>query len=193
MRFVIVVLVSAAAMVGLASWVRVAHAAPSVTAAPAPEFTHAREQDWLNSKPLSLKDLRGSVVLLDFWAFECWNCYRSFPWLNAVADNYRERGLVVVSVHTPELPSEHDRSQLIRKSREYGLTNPIMLDDDHSYWNAMGNTYWPAFYLIDRQGRVRSVFLGETHAGDDNARALEAALEQLLSEAGGGPALNSDS
>ncbi|MDR3417681.1 MAG: redoxin domain-containing protein [Nevskia sp.] len=158
-----------------------AHAAPG-SGDKAPEFTHHGERDWLNSPPLTLAGLRGSVVLVDFWAFECWNCYRSFPWLNAVGDKYRQRGLRVVSVHTPELPAEHDRDELVRKAKQYGLTNPVMLDDDSSYWNAMGNSYWPAFYLIDRHGALRAAFVGETHAGDDNARAIEAAVEQLLAE-----------
>jgi len=153
----------------------------------APEFTHRGAGDWINSPPLALAELRGSVVLVDFWAFECWNCYRSFPWLNALAERYRGRGLRVVSVHTPELPAEHDRDELVRKVRQYGLTNPVMLDDDSSYWNAMDNRYWPAFYLVDRGGAVRAVFVGETHAGDDNARAMENAVERLLSEPAPGP------
>jgi len=153
--------------------------------APLPEFTHRSAQDWLNSPPLSVKMLRGSVVLVDFWARECWNCYRSFPWLNSVADRYRDRGLVVVGVHTPELDSERGRDGVEQSVRKYQLAHPVMLDTDYSYWNALGNSYWPAYYLVDRKGVIRYAAVGETHAGDANAQEMEAAVEQLLAESGG--------
>lgn len=162
-----------------------AHAAPASIGSPLPEFTHHGSRDWLNSPPLSVKGLYGSVVLVDFWAFECWNCYRSFPWLNTVADRYREKGLVVVGVHTPELDAEQARDGVVQSVHKYQLTNPIMLDNDYSYWNAVGNSYWPTFYLVDRRGVIRYASVGETHAGDDNAREMEAAVEQLLAEPGG--------
>lgn len=149
---------------------------------PAPEFTHGAESDWLNSKPLAMASLKGSVVMVEFWAFECWNCYRSFPWLNTVEQRYATQGLQVVSVHTPELPVERQRARLVEKIAEYQLHNPVMLDNDYSYWQAFGNRYWPAFYLIDRKGIVRGAFVGETHAGDANARQIETAIESLLKE-----------
>jgi len=160
-------------------------AAAAPLGAPAPEFTHHAAAEWLNSKPLTMADLKGSVVLVDVWAFECWNCYRSFPWLNGIAQTYAERGLRVIGVHTPELPSERNRAALVAKIAEYQLHNPVMLDNDYSYWNALGNRYWPAFYLVDRKGVVRGAFVGETHAGDARARQIEAAIEQLLAEPGG--------
>lgn len=149
---------------------------------PAPEFTHHADSDWLNSKPLTMASLRGSVVLVDFWAFECWNCYRSIPWLNSVEQRDAPSGLRVISVHTPELPDERRRELLIAKLDEYRLRNPVMIDNDHSYWNAFHNQYWPAFYLIDRHGVVRGAFIGETHKGDGNAKRIEAAIDALLAE-----------
>lgn len=147
---------------------------------PLPEFTHRGAEDWLNSPPLSVQQLRGSVVLVDFWARECWNCYRSFPWLNSLASRYAGKGLVVVSVHTPELPSERAKGGVIGSLRQYSITNPVMLDNDYSYWKALGNRYWPAYYLVDEQGLVRFAMVGETHDGDDNARSMESAVELLL-------------
>lgn len=156
---------------------------PSATIGrPLPEFTHHADADWLNSKPLSVAGLRGNVVLVEFWAFECWNCYRSFPWLNSVEQRFDDQGLTVVSVHTPELPQEHRREQLVAKIDQYQLKNPVMIDNDSSYWRALGNQYWPAFYLIDRHGTVRATFIGETHAGDAHAQQIEAAIETLLAE-----------
>jgi thiol-disulfide isomerase/thioredoxin len=152
---------------------------------PAPAFTHESAQEWINSPPLSLADLRGHVVLIDFWAFECWNCYRSFPWLNDLAARLGPRGLRVVSVHTPEFERERDPARVAAKVREFGLDHPVMLDNDYSYWRALGNRYWPAFYLVDADGRVRAQFVGETHAGDRQATAIEREIERLLQEARG--------
>lgn len=157
-------------------------AEPEEGAPPAPEFTHTGAAEWINSEPLRLRDLRGHVVLLDFWTFDCWNCYRSFPWLKAVEARYRERDLVVIGVHTPELAHERVRASVVAKVAEFGLHHPVMIDNDFSYWNAMGNRYWPAFYLIDKQGHVRGRFIGETHPGDRRARRVEALIEELLGE-----------
>lgn len=155
---------------------------PARDAPAAPEFTHTRAEDWLNSPPLRWKDLRGQVVLLDFWTFDCWNCYRSFPWLHAVETEFSGQGLRVIGVHTPELPQERVRANVVRKVAEFKLEHPVMLDPDFSYWRSMGNRYWPAFYLIDKRGRVRALFPGETHVGDRNARSIEDAIRQLLAE-----------
>jgi thiol-disulfide isomerase/thioredoxin len=149
---------------------------------PAPEFTHRAEQDWLNAKPLRLADLAGHVVIVDVWTFACWNCYRSLPWLHGVEAQYRDQGLRIVGVHTPELPQEYVRANVVRKLAELQIDYPVMLDNDYSYWNALGNQYWPAFYLIDKRGRIRGLFVGETHLGDANANGIDAALRKLISE-----------
>jgi len=151
-------------------------------AVPAADFTHAAESDWINSAPLSLADLRGHPVLLDFWTFDCWNCYRSIPWLKTVEARFAPDGLRVVGVHTPEFDRERVRENVVAKVREYGIAHPVMLDNDASYWRAMGNRYWPAFYLLDGNGNIRAVFAGETHAGDRQAEAIEVAIGELLKE-----------
>lgn len=151
-------------------------------AAPAPAFTHTDPADWLNSAPLTWEGLRGKVVLMDFWTFECWNCYRSFPWMNDLEARLQPLGLQVIGVHTPEFEHEKVRENVAAKAAEFGLRHPIMLDNDFSYWRAMNNRYWPAFYLVDRQGRIRAAFYGETHAGDRRARRIEQLARQLLAE-----------
>ena len=161
--------------------IAVAQAASEAPAAP--PFTRTTSDDWLNSKPLTWADLAGRVVLVNFWTFDCWNCYRSFPWLKAVEAKYAARGLQLVGVHTPELPQEYRRENVVAKVATFALRHPVMIDNDYRYWNAFGNRYWPAWYLVDRHGKVRAAFAGETHEGDANAKQVEAAIERLLAEA----------
>ena len=150
--------------------------------AKAPEFTHTAPGEWINSPPLTLSDLRGNVVLLDFWTFGCWNCYRSFPWLKEVEAAYEAQGLRVIGVHTPEFDHEKVRANVVEKVAKFELHHPVMIDNDFSYWNALNNRYWPAFYLIDKRGFLRSVFIGETHRGDANAKNIETMIRRLLAE-----------
>jgi thiol-disulfide isomerase/thioredoxin len=151
---------------------------------PAPDFTHHAPSDWINSAPLTLQALRGKVVIVEFWTFACSNCIGSTPWLNDLHARLRERGLLLVGVHTPELPHERVAASVRRKVGDYGIRYPVMLDNDFSYWKALSNQYWPAFYLIDKQGRVRAAYFGETHAGDAQAHRIERDLETLLAEPG---------
>lgn len=155
---------------------------PKSSAKPAPEFTWTDPADWLNSPPLTLAGLKGRVVLLDVWTFGCWNCYRSFPWLNDLENRLRDRGLQVVGIHSPEFAHERDPAAVRAKVREFGLTHPVMLDSDFRYWQALNNRYWPAYFLIDKSGRLRAHFVGETHRGDARAREIEATLLNLLAE-----------
>ena len=148
----------------------------------APEFTHSSERDWINTQPLKLADLRGRVVLLDFWTFGCWNCYRSFPWLKQLEAQFEGKDFLVVGVHSPEFDHEKDRKKVSAKVAEFMLSHPVMVDNDFSYWKAMKNRYWPTFYLIDKTGRVRASFIGETHTGDSNAKAIEEKIIELLKE-----------
>lgn len=148
----------------------------------APELTHSAPRDWINSRPLKLTELEGRVVLVDFWAYGCWNCRRSLPWVKALAAQFSDDGLVVLGVHTPEFKYEMDRGGVRRHVEQLGLEHPVMLDNDFSYWNAMDNRYWPTFYLIDKSGRVRDRVIGEVLPGSDKARRIEALLRTLLAE-----------
>ena len=154
----------------------------AVEATPAPEFTSRNPDDWINGPPQRLADLRGKVVLLDVWTFACWNCYRSFPWLRGVEARHRDDGLRVIGIHSPELPHERDRAAVAAKVAEFELDHPVLIDNDFRYWEALGNRVWPSFYLIDKQGLIRYRFIGETHAGDTQARRIERAVEALLAE-----------
>lgn len=149
---------------------------------PAPEFTHGDKEDWINSEPLSINDLQGKVVLIDFWTFDCWNCYRSFPWMNAMEHRLAQEDFLIIGVHTPEFAHERIRENIVAKAREFKLHHPIMIDNDSSYWRAMRNRYWPAFYILDKKGAVRAVFFGETHEGDSRAKQIEAGIRDLLAE-----------
>ncbi|MCH5372797.1 MAG: redoxin domain-containing protein [Planctomycetes bacterium] len=149
---------------------------------PLPEFTQTSPEDWINSPPLRVRDLIGKVLLLDIWTFECWNCYRSFPWLREIEARFKPKGLQVIGIHSPEFERERDPAAVRAKVVEFGLEHPVMIDSDFAYWNALGNRAWPTFYLIDKRGRLRDRFLGETHAGEPQALRIERAVEALLAE-----------
>ena len=172
MKFRIFTLLPLVAALGLACG---AQAAPK-----APEFTHSSQAEWLNSTPLRLSQLRGKVVLIEFWAFECVNCRRTQPWLHAIQQRYADQDFVIVSVHTPELPEERSIANVRTAIAEQRITNPVMVDGDYSYWNAMKNQYWPAFYVIDKRGRIAARAIGEMHAGEARAQELEQAIEEQL-------------
>jgi hypothetical protein len=155
---------------------------PGTSTARAPAFAQSDPAAWLNSPPLTWDALRGHVTLVEFWTFACWNCYRSIPWLRTLEPKYGSRGFRIVSVHTPEFERERVRANVEAQLREHQVTWPVMLDNDYATWNAWGNRYWPAFYLVDAAGRVRAHWAGETHAGDRNAAAMEATIEALLGE-----------
>jgi thiol-disulfide isomerase/thioredoxin len=145
---------------------------------PAPELTGIT--GWVNSRPLRLAALRGQVVLVDFWTFSCVNCTRTLPHLRHLAGAYRDRGLVVIGIHSPEFDFERDPAAVAAAVRRLGVTWPVALDSAMATWNAYGNRYWPAEYLVDRRGRIAEVHVGE---GDDPQ--IEQAVVDLL---GGGAA-----
>jgi thiol-disulfide isomerase/thioredoxin len=166
---------------GLVAALRVDHA----QAAPPgsiPEFTHTQATEWINSRPLSIAGLRVKVVLVEFWAFDCINCLHSAAWVRAVADQQATAGLVVIGVHTPELPQERLTANVREAVRRLEIRYPVMIDGDFSYWNAMHNRYWPAFYVIGPDGRVRAQAIGEMRVGESNALQLESTIKQLLAE-----------
>ena len=147
---------------------------------PAPDFTET--QDWFNTpgqKPLSLASLRGRVVLVDFWTYTCINCIRTLPYLKAWDASYRHDGLTIVGVETPEFPFEQDASNVSNAIQQFGLRYPVVQDNKMGTWNAYGNEYWPADYLIDAKGQVRYAAFGE----GDYAKT-ETAIRALLAEAG---------
>jgi cytochrome c biogenesis protein CcdA/thiol-disulfide isomerase/thioredoxin len=147
---------------------------------PAPEFMQT--QDWFNTpgmKPLSLSSLRGRVVLIDFWTYTCINCIRTLPYLKAWDASYRHDGLTIVGVETPEFAFEHDAANVSNAIKQFGLRYPVAQDNEMGTWNAYGNEYWPADYLIDAHGQVRYAAFGE---GDYDK--TETAIRALLAEAG---------
>ncbi|MCB1857503.1 MAG: redoxin domain-containing protein [Gammaproteobacteria bacterium] len=172
------VLVTAWLLLGTASILQAAPPLPH----PAPPFTHHEPFNWINSKPLSLADLRGRVLLIDFWTFDCWNCYRSFPWLLSLEAQMKEQPFTVIGVHTPEFEHERDKQRLLEKIEVFQLRHPVMIDNDFSFWNAMGTRYWPTYYLIDKKGLVRNVFIGETRSDSAQAARITEAVEALLAE-----------
>jgi len=146
----------------------------------APEFVDT--QQWFNTpgdKPLTLKGLRGRVVLVDFWTYSCINCIRTLPYLKAWDAKYRRDGLTIVGVHTPEFPFEREASNVQTAIDENGIRYPVVQDNEQATWNAYGNQYWPAEYFIDAQGRVRYVHFGEGEYGEK-----EKVIRELLAEAG---------
>jgi cytochrome c biogenesis protein CcdA/thiol-disulfide isomerase/thioredoxin len=134
---------------------------------------------WLNTPELSMDDLRGKVVLVDFWTYSCINCLRTLPYIEKWDERYRSKGLVVVGVHTPEFQFEHDPGNVRAAVKRLGVRYPVALDNDYDTWDAYGNKYWPADYLVDQTGRVRHIHVGEGDY-DETERDI-----RLLLEAGG--------
>ncbi|HJS80379.1 MAG TPA: cytochrome c biogenesis protein DipZ [Vitreimonas sp.] len=134
---------------------------------------------WLNSPPLSLEQLRGKVVLIDFWTYSCINCLRTLPYVQAWADKYRDQGLVVIGVHAPEFAFERDIGNVRRAVRDLGVTYPVVLDNDFAIWRAYDNRYWPAHYFIDANGVIR-----HHHFGEGDYDESERVIQALLAEAG---------
>ncbi len=147
-----------------------------------PEFTQADEIAWLNSKPLMTSDLRGKVVLIDVWTYGCWNCYNSFPWLRSVEAKFADQDFTVIGIHTPEFDREKERENVVKKIEEFELHHPVMMDNDFAYWRALRNKYWPAYYIVDKKGKIRDAFIGETHVGDRRAKKIEKLIAKLLKE-----------
>jgi thiol-disulfide isomerase/thioredoxin len=131
--------------------------------------------DWFNSEPLTLKQLRGKVVLVDFWTYSCINCLRTLPHLKAWDAAYRSKGLVIVGVHTPEFAFEHVSSNVRDAIERLGIEYPVVQDNDFGTWDNFANQYWPAKYMIDRSGHVRYV-----HFGEGSYDETEALIRKLL-------------
>ncbi|KIH83904.1 cytochrome c biogenesis protein DipZ [Pseudomonas batumici] len=134
---------------------------------------------WLNSAPLSAADLKGKVVLIDFWTYSCINCLRSLPYVNAWAQKYHDQGLVVIGVHAPEFAFERDIDNVRQAVAKLGIQYPVAIDNNYAIWRGFNNQYWPAHYFIDAQGRVRY-----HHFGEGDYEGSEQVIQQLLKEAG---------
>lgn len=149
----------------------------NVAAYKAPEIVGVT--DWINSKPLALADLKGKVVLIDFWTYSCINCIRSIPYVEKWYEAYKDAGFVVIGLHAPEFAFERVRANVEKAVADFGLTYPVGLDNNYATWSAFDNHYWPAHYLIDAKGDVRRV-----HFGEGEYLETEEAIRALLEENG---------
>lgn len=134
---------------------------------------------WINSEPLTLKSLQGRVVLLEFWTFACYNCRNTLPTIKKWDAQYRDKGLAIIGVHTPEQDYESNIDNLRREVAGLGIKYPVVTDNDYSTWKAYGVEAWPTLFLLDKQGRVRW-----THVGEGAYDQTEEAIKKLLAENG---------
>jgi thiol-disulfide isomerase/thioredoxin len=132
---------------------------------------------WLNSPPLNRDQLKGKVVLIDFWTYSCINCLRSLPYLRAWDARYKASGLVIIGVHSPEFDFEKNPANIQKALRKFGITYPVAIDSEHRIWDAFHNQYWPAHYFIDAKGKVR-----HHHFGEGNYAESERWIQELLKE-----------
>ncbi|CAH0300817.1 Thiol-disulfide oxidoreductase YkuV [Massilia sp. Bi118] len=163
MRFALPI-IAAAAFVGAPAY-----------AAPAPEF--AGIDNWINSAPLSMQQLRGKVVLVDFWTFDCVNCLNVLPYVKGWHQKYKDQGLVVVGVHTPEYAFERKLDSLQTAVKRNGIAFPVAQDNRYLTWSAYQNRFWPAFYLVDKKGE-----LVYSHFGEGDYAQTEAQIRKLLAQ-----------
>jgi thiol-disulfide isomerase/thioredoxin len=139
----------------------------------------SRADAWLNSAPLTPENLRGKVVLIDFWTYTCINWLRTLPYVRAWSEKYKDQGLVVIGVHSPEFAFEKNLDNVRRAAKELQVNFPVAADGEHTIWRAFRNQYWPALYFIDAQGRMR-----HHHFGEGNYEQSEMIIQELLREAG---------
>jgi cytochrome c biogenesis protein CcdA/thiol-disulfide isomerase/thioredoxin len=150
-------------------------------AAPTADISEATA--WINSQPLTLESLRGKVVIIDFWTYSCINCLRTLPYIKAWNEKYKDSGLVIIGVHTPEFPFEKDESNVHKAVHDLGITYPVAMDNDYRIWRSFNNQYWPAHYFIDATGKIRYHHFGEGGYGESEnwiRSLLEEANHKLL-------------
>lgn len=133
--------------------------------------------NWINSEPLKLKDLRGRVVLVEFWTFGCINCRNTLPFIKSWHDHYQDKGLTVVGVHSPEFDEERDVEKVRSEVASLGIRYPVVTDNDYQTWNAYNVEAWPTAFLLDKQGRIRW-----KHVGEGDYAEAERMIQQLLAE-----------
>ncbi|MCI0505030.1 MAG: redoxin domain-containing protein [Gammaproteobacteria bacterium] len=135
---------------------------------------------WINSEPLSWDALQNKVVIVEFWTFECYNCRNVEPYIKSWYEKYRQQGLEIVAVHSPEFERERDINNVQRYVKDHGITYPVAIDNDFEIWRRFSNRYWPAMYIVDKQGKLRHRFIGEGRYS-----RIEKTIEALLAENGG--------
>jgi thiol-disulfide isomerase/thioredoxin len=141
---------------------------------PAPEITNAT---WLNGAPLRIADLRGKVVMVEFWTFGCYNCRNVEPYVKQWYQQYKDQGFMVIGVHSPEFSHEREVENVQRYMKEHDIRFAVPIDNDFLTWNAYGNRYWPAMYLIDKRGIIRYVKVGEG-GYQETERQIQALLRE---------------
>ncbi|HQR08216.1 MAG TPA: redoxin domain-containing protein [Gemmatales bacterium] len=147
----------------------------------APEFAKATE--WINSKPLKLADLKGKVVVVHFFAFNCFNCKHNYPWYKEVQEKYKDSEIVIIGIHTPELTSEYNIESLKKQLTQNKLTHPVLVDNDYANWKLYDNRVWPCIYLIDKKGNARFRWDGELEwQGAGGGKILHEKIKQLKGE-----------
>lgn len=143
---------------------------------PAPDILNPT---WLNSAPLRMADLRGKVVMVEFWTFGCYNCRNVEPYVKQWYRQYADQGFLVIGVHSPEFSHEREVENVKRYMTEHDIRFPVPIDNEFSTWNRYGNRYWPAMYLIDKRGIIRYVKIGEG-GYSDTERQIQALLDEQL-------------
>jgi thiol-disulfide isomerase/thioredoxin len=170
--------ICALAVVGAVLGMAPSHSTTAPTVAP--ELPALPASDWLNSAPLTLAALRGHPVLVEFWTFDCVNCRNSLPWMKRIYARYAPQGLTVIGIHSPELEHERDPLAVAAHVQQLGIPYPVLIDNDFRYWTVLNNRFWPAFWLVDAQGRIVATRIGELHAGDRSADDFERTIVQAL-------------
>ena len=149
----------------------------------APELVDTSE--WINSSPLRLEELRGKVVVVHFYACGCINCIHNYPWYHQWHDAFKDKGVVLIGVHSPETASERESANVRRKAAEEKFAFPILIDGKSENWNAWGNSMWPSVYLIDKRGYLRQFWPGELNwQGNNGEKYMREWIEKLVAEPG---------
>jgi thiol-disulfide isomerase/thioredoxin len=148
--------------------------APSKDGPTAPEFAPG---SWINSDPLTLKKLRGRVVVVEFWTFGCYNCRNTLPYVKSWDERYRDKGLTIVGVHSPEFDEERKIDNVRRETASLGIRYPVVTDNDYATWKAYNVEAWPTVFILDKEGRVRW-----THVGEGRYDETETVIKTLLAE-----------
>lgn len=132
---------------------------------------------WFNSNPLTLNDLQGKVVIIDFWTFGCFNCRNTIPYVRELYEKFNSEGLEIIGIHTPEFDYEKDLQNIEKAIQMHDIKYPVAVDNNYETWNAYSNKYWPAFYFIDKEGYIRRSYFGE-----GEYQKNEQAVEKLILE-----------